>query len=252
MNEQKIVWLSPGDAPGAFPDVSTALREPNGLLAAGGDLSESRLLAAYQRGIFPWYEKGQPTLWWAPDPRCILRPQDLRVSRRFAQYARKSTLSIKFNRAFGQVIRACSGKRRSQQGTWITAEMISAFERLHVGGWAHSIEIWDDQHLVGGVYGLCIGRVFFGESMFSSVANASKFALLGLCAQMLDHGLELLDCQMVSQHLTTMGAIAIPRQEFTVLLGTMCDPAVACAAWPREPLPVAESLRRWRTVAALH
>jgi len=251
MSERGIVWLSPADLPNEFPDVETALREPDGLLAAGGDLSADRLLTAYRRGIFPWYDAGQPILWWAPDPRCILRPADLRISRRVAQYARKSTLALKFNRAFGDVIRACAGERRSQQDTWITAEMISAYEQLHASGWAHSIEVWDGRQLVGGIYGVCIGRVFFGESMFSAVDNASKFALLGLSSHMLANGLELIDCQVVSQHLVTLGATTVPRQEFTAVLAELCSPATPCSGWPSESRPVAESLHNWRS-AALH
>ncbi|MDH3532958.1 MAG: leucyl/phenylalanyl-tRNA--protein transferase [Gammaproteobacteria bacterium] len=249
MSERRIAWLSPDDFPDAFPDVETALREPNGLLAAGGDLSANRLLTAYRRGIFPWYDAGQPILWWAPDPRCVLRPQDLRISRRLAQYARQSTLSLEFNSAFGDVMRACAGKRRSQQGTWITAEMLNAYEQLHASGWAHSVEVWDGRQLVGGVYGVCIGRVFFGESMFSAIDNASKFALLGLCSHMLANGLKLLDCQVASRHLLTLGATMLPRQEFTALLADLCSPAASCANWPGDSLPVAESLHIWRSVA---
>ena len=251
MSAIRIAWLSAEDPPGNFPDVETALREPDGLLAAGGDLSMERILAAYRHGIFPWYDEGQPILWWSPDPRCVLRPQELRVSRRLAQYARRSNLTLHFNTAFGDVIRACAGERRSQQGTWITTEMISAYEDLHASGWAHSVEIRDEGQLVGGLYGLCIGRVFFGESMFSSTDNASKFAMLGLAAHMLDRGLELIDCQVVSQHLLSIGAMTIPRREFSAALRTLCEPATPVADWPAEPIAIPDALHNWCT-AALH
>ena len=251
MNAIRIAWLSAEDPPNQFPDVETALREPDGLLAAGGDLSVDRLLAAYRRGIFPWYDDGQPILWWSPDPRCVLRPGDLQISRRLAQYARQSEFTVHFNSGFGDVIRACAGERRSQQGTWITDDMIAAYENLHAAGWAHSIEIRDGATLVGGLYGLCIGRVFFGESMFSDADNASKFAMLGLASHMLDQGLELIDCQVVSQHLITMGAETIPRVEFAAALELLCEPAAPLESWPRDANSVATTFAKWRT-AALH
>lgn len=238
MSPNRITWLSPADAPDSFPDVEYALSEPDGLLAAGGDLSSERLLAAYRSGIFPWYEEGQPILWWSPDPRCILQPGELHISRRLAQQLRKTTLTLRFNTAFPEVLQACAGPRKFQRGTWITSDMATAYERLHTEGWAHSIEIWDGETLAGGLYGLCIGRVFFGESMFSAATNASKMALLGLTTHMLERGLELIDCQVVSQHLTTLGARTIPRTEFAGFLKSACDPPSACEKWPREPLPV--------------
>ena len=238
MTQGRIEWLSPADPPEAFPDVSRALTEPDGLLAAGGDLSPARLLAAYARGIFPWFEAGQPILWWSPDPRCVLRPDRLHVSRRLRQQLRNSRAELRFNTAFANVIRACAGKRRSQQGTWITGDMVSAYEHLHREGWAHSIEIWDSDELVGGLYGLCIGRVFFGESMFSGQPNTSKMALLGLTRHMLSTGLELLDCQVASPHLFTLGAELMPRPAFSAFLASACDPPEPHRAWPAETLPV--------------
>ena len=249
MNAIRIAWLGADDPPDSFPAIETALREPDGLLAAGGDLTAQRILAAYRRGIFPWYDDGQPILWWSPNPRCILCPQELRVSRRLAQYARRSGLTVHFNTAFADVIRACAGERRLQQGTWITGEMISAYEDLHASGWAHSVEIRDDDRLVGGLYGLGIGRAFFGESMFSDVDNASKFAMLGLASQMLDQGLELIDCQVVSPHLLSLGARTIPRHEFAAMLGALCEPAKAVSGWPAKPIPVAVAWRNWRAAA---
>ena len=235
MNQGRIAWLSETDAPDAFPPVENALAEPDGLLAAGGDLSEERLLAAYVRGIFPWYEKGQPVLWWSPDPRCVLWPDQLHISRRLKQQLRNSEAELRFNTSFDQVIHACAGERRSQQGTWITEEMIGAYQGLHESGWAHSIEVWDNGSLAGGLYGLCIGRVFFGESMFSATPNASKIALVGLTRHMLAHGLDLLDCQVVSPHLVTLGATTLPRPEFTAFLAEACRPPRRHDNWPDEP-----------------
>lgn len=213
------------------------------MLAAGGDLSSDRLLAAYHSGIFPWYDDGQPILWWSPDPRCILRPSNLHASRRLKQYAKRSMLEVRFNRAFQDVIRACARRRPSEQGTWITAEMNTAYQRLHEEGWAHSIEVWDANSLVGGLYGVGIGQVFFGESMFSSNDNASKFALLGLTRTMQKEGNNLIDCQVVSQHLISLGATTMPRHEFVDELRASCSPATRMRNWPDESLPVAQLLR---------
>lgn len=242
MNNSRVAWLSPDDAALSFPDVETALREPDGLLAAGGDLSRERLLCAYANGIFPWYEEGQPILWWSPDPRCVLRPNEFRTSRRLRQYLRSSTFTLTCNRAFSDVIRACAEDRPSQQGTWITSDIIAAFEQMHVDGWAHSVEIWDDSELVGGIYGLSIGSVFFGESMFSRRDNTSKFAMFGLCRILARNDFALLDCQVLSQHLTTLGAQLIPRPEFTDILQASCTPGAQFDAWPSKVLPIADLL----------
>lgn len=242
MNNSRVEWLSAEDAPHSFPDVEAALREPDGLLAAGGDLTRERLLYAYAHGIFPWYEDGQPILWWSPDPRCIMRPAEFRVSRRLQQYLRGSTFTLTCNRAFGDVIRACAENRPSQQGTWITSDIVDAFEQLHIDGWAHSVEIWDDSELVGGIYGLSIGRVFFGESMFSRRDNASKFAMLGICQILARNDFALLDCQVLSQHLTTLGARLMPRPEFTEILRTACKPGAQFDAWPSKVQPIADLL----------
>ncbi|MDX1481336.1 MAG: leucyl/phenylalanyl-tRNA--protein transferase [Woeseiaceae bacterium] len=245
MSSGSIVWLRPDDTPELFPRPESALAEPNGLLAAGGDLSEARLLAAYRNGIFPWYDAGQPILWWSPDPRCVLRPAGLNVSRRLQQYARRSRLTVAYDTAFGPVIRACAEKRGHDHGTWITPEMIAAFEHLHERGWAHSIEVRDGSELVGGLYGMAIGRVFFGESMFSRTNNASKFAMLGLAGTMLATGLELLDCQVVSPHLLSMGAVEMARDRFTALLAELCDPPLPVSGWPEGETPVPAALDAW-------
>ncbi|HSG59062.1 MAG TPA: leucyl/phenylalanyl-tRNA--protein transferase [Woeseiaceae bacterium] len=244
MTRGRVTWLAPTDAPQAFPDVSRALREPDGLLAAGGDLSSERLIEAYRRGIFPWYEQGQPILWWSPDPRCILWPADLHISRRLRKEIRSTSLTVRYNQAFADVIRACAGPRRYQSGTWITPDMMAAFERLHGEGWAHSVEIWDRQRLVGGLYGLAVGKAFFGESMFSSTPNASKLALLALTRHMLARGIEILDCQVVSPHLDTLGATTMPRGEFAALLDNICASPVQLTDWPPDAHAVAELLRQ--------
>src|SRR5689334_9430464 len=172
-----IVWLSEHDSPDAFPPVDRALQEPDGLLAAGGDLSPERLLAAYRRGIFSWYSRGQPILWWSPGPRAILLPGGLKVSRSLDKTLRNAGLKIRFDTVFDTVIRACGERRLRPEGTWITADMRKAYGRLHRMGYAHSVEVWRDDTLVGGLYGIALGRVFCGESMFSVVRDASKVAL---------------------------------------------------------------------------
>lgn len=244
MSNGGVTWLNPADPADAFPNVESALREPEGLLAAGGDLSGARLLAAYRAGIFPWYEEGQPILWWSPDPRCVLRPDEIHVSRRLAQQMRKSPLTLRFNCRFNEVIEACAGPRNFQSGTWITDDMRRAYELLHEEGWAHSVEIHDGDRLIGGLYGLCIGRVFFGESMFSAEPNASKMALAGLSRQMVEQDMPLIDCQVVSHHLQTLGATLMPRRQFTAVLGDACNPATPWNDWPRGTTPVAQIMRR--------
>jgi leucyl/phenylalanyl-tRNA--protein transferase len=240
VTSNQVAWLSPTDPPDSFPHIESALREPDGLLAAGGDLSTERLLLAYRSGIFPWYEEGQPILWWSPDPRCVVRPSEFHVSRRLRQYASRSTLTLSFNRAFEKVIEACAGSRKSQQGTWITADIMNAYKQLHADGWAHSVEVWDGEELVGGIYGLSIGRVFFGESMFSRQDNASKFALLGLCSILAKNDFELLDCQVLSQHLLTLGARLITRAEFSEILRGFCATDDQFANWPEKVVKIAE------------
>lgn len=214
MQNRRITWLSTADPPAAFPPVDRALTDPDGLLAAGGDLSAPRLLYAYPRGIFPWYDSGQPILWWSPDPRCVFVPQEFRLARRMDRERRHTTLTVTFNQAFPAVIAACAAPRRRLAGTWITMEMRTAYEHLHELGWAHSVEIWDDRRLIGGIYGLAIGRVFFGESMFSREVDASKIALVALCRLLAGWSFALLDCQVTNPHLLSMGAIEMPRAEF--------------------------------------
>ena len=244
MAANRILWLNKDDPPGAFPPVSAALREPDGLLAAGGDLSSERLLEAYRRGIFPWYDEGQPLLWWAPDPRCVFLPGDLHISRRLRRDLRRSTAEIRFNTAFGEVIRSCSQPRSYGPGTWITRDMVGAYEQLHSEGWAHSIEVWQDGRLVGGLYGLAIGSALFGESMYSDAPNASKYCL-ALLDQFLDDGrLGLVDCQVQSSHLLSLGASTIDRADFTERLDALCEPVARFESWPKAPINVLELLEK--------
>ncbi|MFA5516430.1 MAG: leucyl/phenylalanyl-tRNA--protein transferase [Desulfuromonadales bacterium] len=196
-----------------FPPLELA--EPDGLLALGGDLSPSRLLLAYSSGIFPWYNEGEPILWWSPDPRCIFEPQTLRISRSLAKTLHRRVFTTTFDRAFREVITACARVRRKQgEGTWITGEMLTAFCRLHELGYAHSVECWQDDVLVGGIYGVCLGRCFFGESMFHLAPNASKVALAILAEKLWERDFELIDGQLPNPHLRSLGAREIPRTEF--------------------------------------
>jgi leucyl/phenylalanyl-tRNA--protein transferase len=238
MSNTRIAWLRPDDPCDAFPPLESALAEPDGLLAAGGDLSVERILYAYRHGIFPWYERGQPLLWWSPDPRCVFRRGELHVSRRLRRDIRHSTGELRFNTAFADVIRHCAAPRGPQQGTWITPEMITAYEHLHQLGWAHSIEVWNDDTLVGGLYGVAIGRAFFGESMFSHVSNASKLPLLMLSGQMDKGEFELVDCQVMSAHLLRLGARLVPREEFIASIGVLCQPPKKFEKWPTSPMSV--------------
>ena len=194
----RIAWLSRDDPPESFPDLDQAFTEPNGLLAAGGNLSTERLLYAYQNGIFPWYDEGQPILWWSPDPRCVLVPGEFHRAKRLQRFLKSAEFHISFNHAFDRVVTACAGHRDTQSGTWITADMMQAYSALHRAGWAHSVEVWFGTTLAGGLYGLSIGRAFFGESMFSRKSNASKAAMLALCAELGERQFRILDCQVVS------------------------------------------------------
>ena len=243
MSSGRVIWLSESDPHDAFPSVDAALREPDGLLAAGGDLSTARLLCAYRSGIFPWSGEDQPLLWWSPDPRCVFRRGDFHLSRRLHRYLRRCDAEIRFNTTFRRVVKACAGARASEQGTWITAEMMHAYARLHREGWAHSVEIWRAGALVGGLYGLAIGRAFFGESMFSREPNASKMALLALSRMMDSDELGILDCQMASSHLLSLGASCITRREFVEIHEELCSPASRFENWPSAPISVSELLQ---------
>ena len=211
---KNITWLQPGDPPAAFPPVERALDEPGGLLAAGGDLSPERLIAAYQRGIFPWYSAGEPVLWWSPDPREVLFPEEMHLSRSLQRVLRRGRFTVTENRDFGGVIAACAAARGPVTGTWLTAEMRAAYQQLHARGVAASVEVWAGSRLVGGLYGVRSGRAFSGESMFSLEDNASKVALAWLARHCAGRGIELIDCQMPSAHLRSLGSRPLPRAEF--------------------------------------
>lgn len=219
----RLYWITARDGETGFPDVDQALIEPDGLLAVGGTLTPARLQAAYRRGIFPWFSIGQPILWWSPNPRCVLFPHRLRVSRSLRKTLRKGHFEATVDQAFGDVLAHCAAPREDDAGTWITPAMARAYNHLHTLGIAHSIEIRAAGRLVGGLYGLALGRVFFGESMFSLVPDASKAALVYLVAQLEQWGFALVDCQVSSPHLHSLGAEDIPRREFTALLDAECD-----------------------------
>ncbi len=212
-----IVWL---DDELWFPPPQLALKEPDGLLCAGGDLSIQRLRLAYASGIFPWYEAGQPILWWSPDPRCLIDRDHLHVSRSLRKHLRKnlSHLIITIDQAFDQVIEACAAPRTYSSGTWITPEMIAAYKALHQTGIAHSFELWHGDNLVGGLYGVAIGRAFFGESMFSRQTNASKLVFAWMVLQLTQWEFSLIDCQLPNSHLQSLGAFTIPRAQFLTIL----------------------------------
>lgn len=207
----------------AFPAVESALRDPNGLLALGGDLRPQRLYQAYRRGIFPWFNPGDPILWWSPDPRTLLYPGRFHASRSLRKVLRRSEHRVSLDQDFGAVIRACAAPREPGGGTWLVPEMIAAYERLHDLGLAHSVEVWLEGELVGGLYGVAIGGAFFGESMFSRASNGSKIALAHLCAQLHDWNFELIDCQMRTEHLISLGAVEVPRADFIRQLERLCD-----------------------------
>ncbi|MBI3050054.1 MAG: leucyl/phenylalanyl-tRNA--protein transferase [Acidobacteria bacterium] len=206
-----IPWLGPRDP---FPPVTVALRDPNGLLAAGGDLSIPRLLDAYARGIFPWSGEGEPLLWWSPDPRMVLWLRELHVSRSLRRRIRAGDYSVTLDTGFRDVMAGCAAPRRGHDGTWITPEMMDAYSRLAALGYAHSVEVWTPGALAGGLYGVALGRMFFGESMFSRERDASKVALVFLARQLERWGFELIDCQLATAHLASLGARQVPRAEF--------------------------------------
>ncbi|QJP09015.1 leucyl/phenylalanyl-tRNA--protein transferase [Pseudomonas multiresinivorans] len=216
-----LKWLSRSNFD--FPPLDKALREPNGLLAAGGDLNPQRLIQAYRHGCFPWFQDGQPILWWSPDPRTVLFPEELHVSRSLAKFIRQQQYQVTIDQAFERVIHGCAGPRDYADGTWITTPMQDAYCQLHRLGVAHSAEAWQGNDLVGGLYGLAIGRLFFGESMFSRADNASKVAFVTLVQRMKAAGFVLIDCQMPTQHLHSFGARAISRGEFASYLRRHLD-----------------------------
>lgn len=224
-----IPWLDAHDA--TFPPLASALNEPNGLLAAGGDLSTARLIQAYRRGIFPWYEDPQPILWWSPDPRCVLLPGAVHISKSLRKTLHSGRFRVTCDTAFTEVMRACAAPRSYSRDTWINSAMLQAYTDLHELGVAHSIEVWRQNRLVGGLYGVALGKVFFGESMFSHANDASKVALVYLGGQLQAWGYELIDCQVTNEHLMSLGATEMPRAEFEERLQDSVDATGQASPW---------------------
>ena len=219
------------DPESPFPASAEALAAPNGLLAWGGDLQPRRLLNAYARGIFPWYSEGQPVLWWSPAPRCVIYPDRVHLSRRTARRYNSGVFQLTADQAFEQVIEKCAEPRLDEAGTWITDEMLVAYTKLHRMGYAHSIEVWQGSELAGGIYGLALGPVFFGESMFSRRTDASKVALVALCDELVKRSMHLLDCQVSNPHLLRMGAVEISRQAFEANLPGSLQAIQPAGSW---------------------
>ncbi|HGG60901.1 MAG TPA: leucyl/phenylalanyl-tRNA--protein transferase [Gammaproteobacteria bacterium] len=212
---ESIFWIDEQDASTDFPPVSQALKDPEGLLAAGGALTPERLMKAYRSGIFPWFEEGQPVLWWSPDPRCIIYTRELHISRSLKKTLRNKPYTVSFNQAFPRVIEACAEPRKGSSGTWITSQMKDAYIRLHEQGKAQSVEVWNaDGELVGGLYGILLDKVFSGESMFSRERDMSKVALVYLAQWLEARQIRVIDCQLPNPHLERLGAVLIPREEF--------------------------------------
>lgn len=224
-----IPWLA---GTPEFPPVEAALDDPPGLLAAGGALSPEWLLAAYRRGIFPWYSEGQPLLWWSPDPRLVLVPSEIHISRSLGKVLRRGRFDIRLDTAFADVLAACAGPREGASGTWITPEMQRAYLRMHELGYAHSVEAWEGEHLVGGLYGMAIGQVFFGESMFSHATDASKVCLAHLARHLEALKFAVIDCQMTTAHLVSLGAREIPRAQFCRQIALHADEGPPPGRWP--------------------
>ena len=212
----QIPWLSPTN--NIFPSPALALQEPNGLLAAGGDLSPERILAAYRQGIFPWFNPEDPILWWSPSPRTVIFPTELHISKSLRKTLRSGTYRVTFDHCFKDVMRACAAPRSYADGTWISEDIIAGYSELHKLGHAHSVEVWKADELVGGLYGMALGHVFFGESMFSRANNASKVGFAHLVQQLIAWGFQLIDCQVANNHLFSLGAVEITRDEFQQLL----------------------------------
>jgi len=229
-----ITWLRPDSA---FPPIEAAMDEPNGLLAAGGDLSPGRILAAYRSGIFPWFGAGQPILWWSPDPRMVLYVDEFHVSHSLRKRVKRREFEIRVDTAFGEVMAQCAhAPRRGQLGTWITPAIMDAYRELHVEGFGHSVEAWRDGELVGGLYGLALDRMFFGESMFAHESDASKVALAGLVEVLRRLDMPLIDCQQETAHLASFGARAIPRPAFATHLNELIHSTAPPAGWTRGPI----------------
>jgi leucyl/phenylalanyl-tRNA--protein transferase len=230
----RLPWLADNAPPEALPPATAAREEPNGLLAVGGSLDPDWLLHAYAHGAFPWYNPGEPILWWSPDPRAVLRPDELKISRSLRRRIRAGTYQVRADTQFGAVIEACAGPRDHADGTWITTQMKSAYVRLHALGYAHSFEAWQNEQLVGGLYGVALGRMFFGESMFAHADDASKVAFAAAVAFLRSLQIELIDCQIPSEHLTSLGATLMRRTDFLAEVETLCASVRSPGAWTEE------------------
>lgn len=235
-----IAWL---DRTLRFPPLAAALHEPNGLLAVGGDLAPQRLLEAYRRGIFPWYSPGDPILWWSPDPRMVLFPGELKISRSLTKTLRNKAYEVRFDTAFEAVIGACAAPRNGESGTWIVQDIQEAYVRLHALGYAHSVETWIDGELAGGLYGVAIGRMFYGESMFAVARDASKIALVHLVRHLAARDYGMIDCQMETPHLATLGARPLPRTEFARRLEELIHCSHEAGPWHVGPMHDGELIK---------
>ncbi|MDM8568203.1 leucyl/phenylalanyl-tRNA--protein transferase [Thiotrichales bacterium HSG1] len=231
---QKPYWIPDKAKVDDFPPLEQALQYPDGLIAIGGDLSEERIIMAYKLGIFPWYNDNEPILWWSPNQRMVLFPEQLKVARSLRKIMRKNKFTLTLDQSFKEVITACAGFRHNQNGTWITDDMQAAYYHLHVRGVAHSVEAWYEDNLVGGLYGIALGKVFFGESMFTRVSDASKVAFVNFVWQLQNWGYELIDCQITSDHLRHFGAVEIPRSKYRKLLDKLCKQDRNIGRWKFE------------------
>ncbi|MCB1615998.1 MAG: leucyl/phenylalanyl-tRNA--protein transferase [Pseudomonadales bacterium] len=230
----RIPWLDDESPAGLFPPLEKALNEPNGLLAAGGNLSSETLLAAYHQGIFPWFNEGEPLLWWSPDPRCVLFPEKLHISQSMKKVLKNHHYDVRLDSAFAEVIQACAETRKHTTGTWISIEMQQAYCRLYELGYAHSVECFENENLLGGLYGISLGECFFGESMFSRKTNTSKIALVLLVKHLRARGIRLIDCQVTSDHLISFGAEEIPRTQFASLLEQYVHRQTPIGLWDKQ------------------
>jgi len=240
MSEFQLPMLGP-ESDAAFPPTEQALHRPNGLLAWGGGLEPERLLKAYRLGIFPWYSADEPILWWTPDPRCVLLPERVHISSRTRRRYNSGCYSVTADSAFAGVMAACAEPRDGVAGTWITAELTASFCELHRRGISHSVEVWQGEELVGGIYGMALGKVFFGESMFSRAVDASKIALVALCQHLQRWSFGLLDCQVTNPHLLSMGAQEMPRHEFESRISSLVARPATSDHWQNS----FETAKRW-------
>lgn len=231
MSGLRLFWVARRRWQAGWPPAEEALDAPNGLLAAGGDLAPDTLIDAYGRGIFPWFSEGDPILWWTPQPRAVLWPQTFAPSRSLRRRLARREFEVRFDTAFDAVVAACAAPRPGQDGTWITPAVAAAYGALHRLGYAHSVEAWQDGALVGGLYGVALGRVFFGESMFSRRTDASKVAFAHLVRYLLSHDGRLIDCQVGSDHLASLGAVDMPRAEFLTWLDRFARAPAPCGPW---------------------